>query len=261
MIYFCFFCNLSIYFQWEYNSFVNILGMGFVRVGICIIILVSFFACAQDMLLHLRNSDIITRAKQFYGDAGHQRIKTWLSFIDDSADKSEWQKIHLVNDFFNKHIKYKTDDELWQKKDYWATPLESLGVGMGDCEDYVIAKYFTLIALGIPEDKIRFMYVRQRTVNQPHMVLIYFEQPNQIPLVLDNFNTKLVPASNRGDLKPIYSFNGQGLWLAKSKGLGNKVKNSRGVSAWNTMLERIEQGELAPANGNNKGTSSYVSTL
>jgi hypothetical protein len=105
------------------------------------------------------------------------------------------------------------------------------------------------------------MYVRQRTVNQPHMVLIYFEQPNQIPLVLDNFNTKLVPASNRGDLKPIYSFNGQGLWLAKSKGLGNKVKNSRGVSAWNTMLERIEQGELAPANGNNKGTSSYVSTL
>ncbi len=218
----------------------------FVRAGFCIIIFVSFLACAQDMLSHLRNSDIIARAKGFYGHDGHQRIKRWLTFIDDSDSQSEWQKVHLVNNFFNKHIEYKTDDELWLQKDYWATPLESLGVGMGDCEDYVIAKYFTLIALGVPEDKIRFMYVRQRTINQPHMVLIYFEKPNQVPYVLDNFNTKLLPANKRSDLTPIYSFNGQGLWLAKSKGLGNKVKNSPGVSAWSTMLQRIEQGELTP---------------
>jgi len=232
-----------------------------VRLGLCILFIVSFFVCAQDMLLHLRNSDIITRAQKQYGNEGHKRIKDWLNFIDDSADESEWKKIHLVNDFFNKHIKYKSDEDLWQQKDYWATPLESLGVGMGDCEDYVIAKYFTLIALGVPEDKIRLMYVRQRTVNQPHMVLIYIEDPNRIPFVLGNFNTKLLPANKRPDLTPIYSFNGQGLWLAKSKGLGNKVKNSRGVSAWNTMLERIEQGELAPIKSNIKGTISYVSTF
>jgi predicted transglutaminase-like cysteine proteinase len=198
------------------------------------------------MLLYLRNSDIIARAQKQYGGEGHKRIKNWLSFIDDSANKSEWQKIHLVNDFFNKNIKYKTDDEIWRQKDYWATPLESLGVGMGDCEDYVIAKYFTLIALNIPEKKLRFMYVRQLTVNQPHMVLVYIEKDNQSPLVLGNFNTKLLPANKRLDLTPIYSFNGQGLWLAKSKGLGNKIKNSSGVSAWNTMLERIEHGELTP---------------
>jgi predicted transglutaminase-like cysteine proteinase len=232
-----------------------------VRLGVCILIVMSFFVYAQDALMHLRNSDILARAQQQYGAAGYTRIKNWLSFIDSSQSKSEWQKIHLVNDFFNKHIQYKNDDELWQQTDYWATPLESLGVGMGDCEDYVIAKYFTLIALGIPEHKIRFMYVRQKTVNQPHMVLIYIEEPNQIPLVLGNFNTKLLPANKRPDLKPIYSFNGQGLWLAKAKGLGNKVKNSRGVSAWNTMLQRIEHGELAPIARNNKGTTSYVANF
>ncbi|KTD88858.1 MULTISPECIES: transglutaminase-like cysteine peptidase [unclassified Pseudoalteromonas] len=231
------------------------------RLGVCILIVMSFFVYAQDALMHLRNSDILARAQQQYGAAGYTRIKNWLSFIDSSQSKSEWQKIHLVNDFFNKHIQYKNDDELWQQTDYWATPLESLGVGMGDCEDYVIAKYFTLIALGIPEHKIRFMYVRQKTVNQPHMVLIYIEEPNQIPLVLGNFNTKLLPANKRPDLKPIYSFNGQGLWLAKAKGLGNKVKNSRGVSAWNTMLQRIEHGELAPIARNNKGTTSYVANF
>ena len=220
------------------------------RLGLCIFIFLSFFVYSQDILLYLRNSDIIDRAQNQYGDSGYSRIKKWLNFIDDSSDNSEWQKIHLVNDFFNENIKYKTDKELWNQNDYWATPIESLGVGMGDCEDYVIAKYFTLIALGIPEDKIRLMYVRQRTVNQPHMVLIYIEKPNQIPFVLGNFNSKLLPANKRTDLTPIYSFNGQGLWLAKSKGLGNKVKNSSGVSAWNTMLERIEHGELAPANSN-----------
>lgn len=228
------------------------------RIGFCFILLVSFLVCAQDMLSYLRNSDIIARTKHVYGAEGHARIKAWLTFIDNTANKSEWQKIHLVNDFFNNNIKYMSDEELWQQADYWATPLESLGVGMGDCEDYVIAKYFTLIALGVPEDKIRFMYVRQRTVDQPHMVLIYFEKPDQIPFVLDNFNTKLLPASRRADLRPIYSFNGQGLWLAKSKGLGNKVKNSSGVSAWNTMLERIEQGQLAPLKNNKQGTTSYA---
>ena len=232
-----------------------------VRLGLCIILVISFYVCAQDMLMYLRNSDIIARAQKQYGTEGYTRIKSWLNFIDKSADKSEWQKIHLVNDFFNKNIKYKTDEDLWGQKDYWATPLESLGIGMGDCEDYVIAKYFTLIALGINENKIRLMYVRQKTVNQPHMVLIYIENPNQIPYVLGNFNTKLLPANKRSDLTPIYSFNGQGLWLAKSKGLGNKVKNSRGVSAWNTMLERIEQGELAPANSKKQGRTSYISNI
>lgn len=229
------------------------------RLGLCVLLVLSFFAYSKDLLLFLRNNDIISQAQKQYGDDGHRRIKDWLSFIDSSESKTEWQKIHLVNDFFNKQIKYKSDEELWLQKDYWATPIESLGVGMGDCEDYVIAKYFTLIALGVPEDKVRLMYVRQKTVNLPHMVLIYFETPNQIPFVLGNFNTKLLPANKRPDLTPIYSFNGQGLWLAKSKGLGNKVKNSRGVSAWNTMLERIEQGELAPANRNKKGTPGYVS--
>ncbi|ALS33337.1 hypothetical protein PTRA_a2225 [Pseudoalteromonas translucida KMM 520] len=229
------------------------------RFGCYILILLSFFVCSQDMLIYLRHSEITDRAKQYYGEEGHRRIKQWLKFIDASIDKNEWRQVHLVNNFFNKHIKYKTDNELWNKNDYWATPIESLGVGMGDCEDYVIAKYFTLIALGIPEEKIRFMYVRQHTINQPHMVLIYFPEADQIPFVLGNFNTQLLPANKRNDLTPIYSFNGQGLWLAKAKGLGNKVKNSSGVSAWDTMLKRIEKGELALVNSTNTGGANNVS--
>ena len=163
--------------------------------------------------------------------------------IDNQSD-SDWSKINKVNHFFNKSITYQDDLLLWGKKDYWASPVETIGRGKGDCEDFAIAKYFTLTSLGVDENKLRLMYVRQLTVNQPHMVLIYFENPKDVPFVLDNFNPKVLLASKRRDLKPIYSFNAQGLWMAKAKGLGRKVKNSRGVSAWNNLIQRIEGGEM-----------------
>ena len=214
------------------------------RVAISLLIFVSFAVLAVKYIGQLNFGDLIHRVEALYGQHAVDRTKAWLTFLKEHETSSEWQKINKVNHFFNKHIKYQTDIALWGKKDYWANPIETLGVGMGDCEDYAIAKYFSLIALGVPEEKIRLMYVRQLTVNEPHMVLIYFENSGDVPLVLDNFNHKLLAASQRRDLKPIYSFNGQGLWLAKAKGLGRKVKNSKGVSAWVKMLERIEQGEL-----------------
>ena len=187
---------------------------------------------------------LLNKVTSTYGSAATERTRKWFAFLKENQHKDDWQKLHLVNHFFNRHIKYQVDKSLWGKNDYWANPIETLGRGKGDCEDYAIAKYFSLVALGVPESKIRLMYVRQLTVNEPHMVLIYFKNENEPPLVLDNFNKKVLPASKRRDLKPIYSFNGQGLWMAKARGLGKKVKNSRGVSAWNKMLERIEQGEL-----------------
>ena len=214
------------------------------RFAVSLLIFVSFAVVAVKYIEQLNFGDLMNRVEEVYGKRAVTRTHDWLAFLKDHDDSSEWQKINKVNHFFNNHIEYKTDEALWGKKDYWANPIETLGRGMGDCEDYAIAKYFSLISLGVPEDKIRLMYVRQLTVNEPHMVLIYFESPGDVPFVLDNFNHKVLAATQRRDLKPIYSFNGQGLWLAKAKGLGKKVKNSRGVSAWNKMLERIEQGEL-----------------
>ena len=48
----------------------------------------------------------------------------------------------------------------WNKVDYWATPIEFLASHGGDCEDFAIAKYFTLIQLGIPEEQLTLTYVK-----------------------------------------------------------------------------------------------------
>ncbi len=93
-----------------------------------------------------------------YGSSGKNRVEAWDSMIESSKNESLLNKIKNVNDFFNQ-ITYKTDAAHWKQKDYWATPFEFMGTGAGDCEDYAIAKYFSLVKLGIPDDKLRITYV------------------------------------------------------------------------------------------------------
>lgn len=83
-----------------------------------------------------------------YGDDGVNLLSAWSTMLDASRNLEDGKKITQVNDFFNKHIRYTDDVTLWQKTDYWATPLETLGVRAGDCEDFTIAKYLSLLELG-----------------------------------------------------------------------------------------------------------------
>lgn len=189
---------------------------------------------SQDKLQSLVNQ---------YGKQIEPKMRSWQALIEDNFDRSDWHRLHEVNHFAHRNIEYADDIIQWQTKDYWATPVESLAHGKGDCEDYAIFKYMTLRAMGVTEDKLRLMYVRAIAVDTPHMVLIYFDEPKAIPLVLDNLNPRILPANRRSDLKPIYSFNGQGLWLARAHGLGKKVKSGSGVKNWDLLLDRIELGE------------------
>ncbi|MBQ4834149.1 transglutaminase-like cysteine peptidase [Pseudoalteromonas sp. MMG010] len=210
--------------------------------GLLILLILTCCVVAKnDITLKLLSVEVLKKINQQYSSDSVKRTKGWLAFLKKSELSSEWQKLHLVNDFFNKNITYRSDLTLWKKNDYWATPIETLAQGAGDCEDYAIAKYFSLLALGVAPVKLRLMYVRQLEINEPHMVLIYFSEPNTVPYVLDNYKTALLPANKRKDLKPIYSFNAQGLWLAKAKGLGVKINTkNKGFSHWNLMLNRIE---------------------
>ena len=131
--------------------------------------------------------------------------------------------------------------------DYWATPVEFLATDGGDCEDFAIAKYFTLRALGVPTDRMRITYVKAITLNQAHMVLAYYPSPGAEPLVLDNLIGEIKPASQRTDLVPVYSFNGDNLWVAREmRGQGQYVGSSSRIGLWRGLLERMRE---SPAQG------------
>lgn len=174
-----------------------------------------------------------------YGVESSTRIQQWQKLMQTSKNLPDNEKLKRVNKFFNQHILFVDDINLWKLKDYWATPLELLSRGAGDCEDYSIAKYFTLIELGVAEEKMRITYVKAVKLNQAHMVLTYFSSPRAIPVVLDNLITEIKPANQRKDLLPVYSFNGTGLWMAKARGGGKSVGDSSKLNLWAELKQRM----------------------
>lgn len=174
-----------------------------------------------------------------FGNGSAATFAAWEEMLDSERSAPESVKLRKVNDFFNRRIYFGDDITTWGQSDYWATPVETIGKETGDCEDFSIAKYYSLLSLGVPINKLRLVYVKaeQRgpygVVRQAHMVLAYYATPNADPLVLDNLNMEILPASRRRDLFPVFSFNGAGYWM----GTGQKSTNSS-LSRWQDLLVR-----------------------
>ncbi len=184
-------------------------------------------------------------ASQRYGDSGAAAVMAWRGLLTSSASQPEVAKLRQVNDFFNRRTRFGEDSEIWGMSDYWATPLETLGRGAGDCEDFAIAKYVTLSLLGIPPGKMRLTYVKARiggpqsSIVQAHMVLSYYPAPEAEPLVLDNLISDIRLASRRPDLTTIFGFNAEGLWVG---GATPRVGNSsQRLSKWQAVLARMRE--------------------
>jgi predicted transglutaminase-like cysteine proteinase len=183
-----------------------------------------------------------TVLSQRFGPAARESFHDWQKLLQSSADQTAPAQLKRVNDFYNRRIRFREDQTIWGQSDYWATPMETLGKGAGDCEDFAIAKYFTLLLLNIPDDKLRLIYVQARlggvnsSITQAHMVLAYYPSPEAEPLILDNLIDDLQPASRRPDLQPVFSFNSQGLWqgAAGARGAGGAANLTR----WQELLRR-----------------------
>nr|WP_240618851.1 transglutaminase-like cysteine peptidase [Alteromonas gracilis] len=183
---------------------------------------------------------VYARINSIYGTEASENVAKWRQLVTELQSEDIDEKLYEINRFFNR-FDFVDDLVHWQQKDYWATPIEFISTGAGDCEDYTIAKYFSLIELGISEDQLRLMYVTALELRQPHMVLAYYETPTSVPLVLDNINRRILPANKRRDLSPIYSFNGNGLWAAKAMGTGRKLRGSGPMKMWDDMVERLDR--------------------
>lgn len=176
-----------------------------------------------------------------------QLFNEWSNLIANSPENTNELKLQKVNNFFNRKLIYTEDTELWGQSDYWATPLESLTKKKADCEDFVIAKYFSLRNLNIPDAQLRLVYVKARIggvnsgITQAHMVLAYYPSSDAEPLILDNLISDIRPASRRNDLSPIFSFNGQGIFAGAA---GNATLGPGGtsrLSRWQDLLERARK--------------------
>ncbi len=185
-------------------------------------------------------------ALQRYGTRAAETVAAWRRMMEESRSLPDADKLDKVNAFFNRRILFESDLVVWQQEDYWATPLEFMGRGAGDCEDFSIAKYITLQMLGIGNEHLRLIYVRARvglTTTVAHMVLGYYPQPTDEPLILDNLITSVRPASQRSDLTPVFSFNSAGLWVGGAT--ASAADPTARLSRWRDALERMRQEGLS----------------
>jgi predicted transglutaminase-like cysteine proteinase len=168
--------------------------------------------------------------------------------IHQMSRQDDETRLQSVNQFFNRRLLFREDIESWGQIDYWASPLEFLEKGQGDCEDYAIGKYFSLIASGVAPTRLRLVYVKaifggQASVQQAHMVLAYYPSSGADPLILDNLIGDIRPAAKRPDLIPVFSFNSEGLWQGtQGPGAGDAVAR---LSRWREVLVKArDQGFL-----------------
>lgn len=210
-------------------------------------VFLAFFVLSSTIAKEpFTDAKTVARVEKKYGKFAKKRVLALLRLIKEleKPGVKEFEKIKKVNAFFNK-VRYVEDIDAWGKKDYWANIYEFLGKDMGDCEDYVIAKYFTLKYLGVPTKKLFFTYVKAKKFNRAHMVLSYFKKPKRTPLVLDSINNRILPATKRRDLVPVFSFNGDKLFLAKQKGLGRVVPSGmKKVKQWDKLMQDINRNKI-----------------
>jgi len=174
------------------------------------------------------------------GPQATARVRYWFALIEQGKSAPAAERLRLANNFFNA-ARFTTDMEVWQQEDYWATPIEFLIKDAGDCEEFAIAKYFTLLRMGIGEDAMRITYVRARTLYQPHMVLAWYPAPDAEPLILDNIEPRILPAGERPDLTPVYSFNGTTLWLARTRKEQVVSGSAMQLEQWRNLLRRLDE--------------------
>ena len=211
-------------------------------IGKCLAIGLFFLAIPNPQAALPNVEKMLQLAQARYGSPAVLAVNQWREVLVKAQGQAETEQIVRINDFFNRKIVFEDDPVIWAKADYWATPLETMGRGRGDCEDFAIAKYVSLRSLGIPIDKLRLTYVRAQLGggSQAHMVLAYYPSPKQEPLILDNLISEIRPASHRNDLYPIFSFNSEGLWVGNGPTEKPSGSPTARLSRWRDVIARMQ---------------------
>jgi predicted transglutaminase-like cysteine proteinase len=212
-------------------------------------LLALFAVCLALSVPHLAARDFSGLREQLAARLDPSRwplLDDWLGMIAEAGAQKEEARLLRVNDFINGNIAFEDDIGVWGQSDYWATPLETIGMRRGDCEDFAIIKYVSLRLAGVPSGKLRLVYAKARLdglagpVWVAHMVLAYYPAPSAEPLVLDNLDTRIQPASQRPDLRPVFSFNSDGIFAGVSgQGAAKAAAGIGRLSRWEDAWRRI----------------------
>ncbi|MFQ5709380.1 MAG: transglutaminase-like cysteine peptidase [bacterium] len=117
-----------------------------------------------------------------------KRLNEWERLINSHQNDWEFQKLQVVNDFLESRIKETADWDEAKGNDYWQSPIETLVLGSGDCDDFAMAKYVSLRLLGITAEQLRIGLVEHPYLGG-HGVVFFYPLNERDPWVLDNMES------------------------------------------------------------------------
>jgi predicted transglutaminase-like cysteine proteinase len=215
-------------------------------VALCAVLIASAYAATVEPgFSRSVTTGVMDYFARLFGQGARGRLEGWKEFVRGSAGRAgqalggsgDPELLRLVNGFFN-GLPFVEDRVHWRIEDYWATPAEFLSSRGGDCEDYVIAKYFTLKELGVPVSRLRLVYARTWKTREAHMVLAYFAAPGADPLILDNQESGIRRAADRPDLIPVYMFNDDDLQFVQ-QGADAPRHDALSIRKWRGVTEKL----------------------
>lgn len=179
----------------------------------------------------------IAEIEENFGKITKNRIVDYSKTLETLKKFPQDEQLLRVNFYLNQ-LPFKPDIINNNNSDYWGTPKEFLTCGYGDCEDYAIIKYFTLLKLGFEKEKLFITTSHEKYSNQAHMVLSYFKSKNEPPLILDSISYKVLNLGKRVDLEAKIFINEEGSYKIDSD--NNLVKLGDAPEKFKELLKKVK---------------------
>ena len=186
---------------------------------------------------HFTKKDFLSIEKQS-GRIAKNRAMDYQEKVLSFKSFKKTKQLNIVNNYLNQLLP-QYDAVIQNQEDYWASPKEFLTTGYGDCEDYVIIKYFTLLKLGFDKDRLYLTTVHELYTGGYHMVLSYFKKGVESPLILDNLSFRVLELRQREDIKADTFINASGVFKMDNN---HKLKRiARASSQYLELMEKVQK--------------------
>lgn len=206
----------------------------------------------NDVVRRVRSEQRLYEACDAASAKCHSKVQRWRNAVRGMRRLEGFDLLAAVNGRLNRLIKYADDSKHFGRVDYWASPIESL-TGRGDCEDYVILKYFTLAELGVREEDMRIVIVKDTVRRIGHAVLAVRDAGRTY--ILDSLHSRPRLHSAITRYKPFQSLNRLGAWVNVAV---RKRSRTRVAAAKLPKQTPAQAQALLPAYARNQAKSGSV---
>jgi hypothetical protein len=137
------------------------------------------------------STDTLKKYNKTYGNQALLRLDYFNTNLQKLDTVPVVNKIVGVHSIVNQ-LNYLSDTQHWKKDNYWSNPLEFIGTGYGDSEEYALMKYLFLVKLGIDPNKLKFisidtpLAVSKEEISKENIALAYFHNDGVPPIIIES---------------------------------------------------------------------------